>query len=71
MVGVLGIEPRASCSQNRRATAAPHPVINIELDDVAISVEPTIKIATITFYQKSWFLVLLLNQSNLSQSGKN
>ncbi|SVA89016.1 uncharacterized protein METZ01_LOCUS141870 [marine metagenome] len=25
MVGVLGIEPRASCSQNRRATAAPHP----------------------------------------------
>ena len=43
MVGVLGIEPRASCSQNRRATAAPHPVINIELDDVAISVEPTIK----------------------------
>ena len=25
MVGVGGIEPPTSCSQNRRATAAPHP----------------------------------------------
>ncbi len=29
MVGVLGIEPRTSCSQNRRATAALRPAARI------------------------------------------